>query len=529
MAAVPTATRRPRFVPFRRAGQIVFLGLFLFLFSQTDYQGRDEIDLAVNLFFRVDPLAAMASMLAARGSIPAMLPGLAVVGLTLFLGRFFCGWFCPMGTCLDLFRRFVIRQRVRPRVQPRWLRDVLLVVILVGALTGLPLIGWFDPFSILVRGLAVSVQPAADLIHTTLYGAVAPDAPAWLYDRLLDPFEATIRKTLLPFRPRAYAMAWLSLVCLTGVFSLEFEGRRFFCRFVCPLGALVGRLARPSPWRIHGTGGGACSGCRACRSICRMGAMNDNLAVQPEHCILCLDCLDACPKGVVAWGRARPEGMLSPPVVALSRRQLLGAVLGGALLPAFLKSEAVANRGRPWLLRPPGARPEPEFLGLCLRCGECMKVCIGNALHPALLESGIEGVFSPRLIPRLGYCEYQCTLCGQVCPTGAIERLPLGRKVKERIGSAFFDKNRCLPYAKGVPCIVCEEHCPTPKKAILFRELDVPAPGGGQTRVKQPFVEGSLCIGCGICETKCPLPGEAAIRVTSAGESRAERKGTATS
>ena len=142
-----------------------------------------------------------------------------------------------------------------------------------------------------------------------------------------------------------------------------------------------------------------------------------------------------------------------------------------------------------------------------------MKVCITNALHPTLLESGLEGMFSPRLVPQIGYCEFNCTLCGQVCPTGAIRRLALQEKQQTVIGIAYFDKNHCLPYAKGIPCIVCEEHCPTPDKAIKFHEVITTNPEGQAVKVKQPYLVDKLCIGCGICENRCPLEGEKGVVV----------------
>lgn len=132
------------------------------------------------------------------------------------------------------------------------------------------------------------------------------------------------------------------------------------------------------------------------------------------------------------------------------------------------------------------------------------------------------GLWTPLLMARLGYCEYNCTLCGQVCPTGAIKELSLDLKRKTVIGIAVFDKNRCLPYARGEECLVCEEHCPTGKKAIIFDDREV-VYGGVTRRLKQPVVVKSLCIGCGICETKCPIAGTSAIRVIHEGESRRQR------
>jgi len=174
----------------------------------------------------------------------------------------------------------------------------------------------------------------------------------------------------------------------------------------------------------------------------------------------------------------------------------------------------------PSLIRPPGSLPEREFLARCVRCGECMKVCPTSAIQPTLLQAGLEGIWSPVLIMKIGYCEFGCNLCGQACPTGAIAHVPLEEKQRLSIGSALVDRNRCIPFAQGGDCIVCEEHCPTPKKAIWLEEAEVPTRDGGTKTVRQPHVDGDLCIGCGICETKCPVRDLPAIRVTSAGEDR---------
>jgi len=231
-----------------------------------------------------------------------------------------------------------------------------------------------------------------------------------------------------------------------------------------------------------------------------------------------MECQEKCPRSVIFFGYSKPQERVAE--VSLSRRQFVGALAGGAIMPIFAGVRPLRKNSDPLLIRPPGALAEREFLARCVRCGECMQVCIGNALHPTFLQAGFEGMFSPLLVGRSGYCEFNCTLCGQVCPTGAIRHLDLSEKHTLKIGNAYFDKNRCLPFAKGIPCIVCEEHCPTPQKAIAFREAMVINEAGEQVEVKQPYIIDKLCIGCGICENKCPLPGPSAVLVTSEGEVR---------
>jgi formate hydrogenlyase subunit 6/NADH:ubiquinone oxidoreductase subunit I len=146
-----------------------------------------------------------------------------------------------------------------------------------------------------------------------------------------------------------------------------------------------------------------------------------------------------------------------------------------------------------------------------------MKVCTTNGLQPTFLEAGPEGIWTP-FISRKGYCEYNCTLCGQICPTGAIKALTVEQKREWRIGTAWFDRSRCLPHAHNQDCMVCEEFCPTPTKSIKFRVRDR---FGGT--VKQPYVDMTTCVGCGICVSACPLVDEPGIRITSIGETRSKK------
>jgi MauM/NapG family ferredoxin protein len=150
----------------------------------------------------------------------------------------------------------------------------------------------------------------------------------------------------------------------------------------------------------------------------------------------------------------------------------------------------------PACIRPPGAVPEPAFLALCLRCGECMKVCPSNALQPVWLAAGPEGLFSPVLTPRRGPCVPDCNACGRVCPTHAIRALPLEEKRWARVGTAVVLQNTCLAWAQGRACVVCQEVCPYGAVKLQKMEgLAVPA----------PVVYNERCYGCGYCERHCPV------------------------
>jgi ferredoxin len=125
-----------------------------------------------------------------------------------------------------------------------------------------------------------------------------------------------------------------------------------------------------------------------------------------------------------------------------------------------------------------------------------MRVCPTHVIQPAVLEAGLEGLWTPYLDFRLGTsgCQHNCIACGHVCPTAAIrplaldERMGRGRFVDTgpiRIGTAFMDRGRCLPWAMGIPCIVCQENCPVSPKAITTRTLLEPVAGLDQLMVNQ--------------------------------------------
>lgn len=510
-----------KLIHLRRISQFGFLLAFLILFIKTDYSGSDTLSGAVNILFRLDPFLAACVILGAKTLVALFAPALIVLVVTLVFGRSFCGWFCPMGTLLDLFAKLVPPRKKGTLTYLPNLGFVLLLFALLSAVTGWGVAGYIDPFSILIRGLAQAVYPWFNLITTTFFTYTYTELPESV-NAVTEPVYALMQKTVLPSDQKYFLLPYVSLLMLAAPLLLERMQRRFFCRNICPLGSLLKLFSFKG--LLRGSGGDKkCKKCRICSTNCRMGAIDQERIISMGSCNLCFECVKQCPRQVIHFGyfRKRPHSSRSSGrAFTLSRRQFLGASCAGLLLPAVQKVEASAKNPDPLLVRPPGALAEDEFKMRCVRCAECIQVCIGNALQPTFLQAGLDGIFSPLLVARTGYCEFNCTLCGQVCPSGAIRNLGVREKQQLKIGHAWFDKNLCLPYAKAIPCIVCEEHCPTPEKAIKFKTVRIISDAGEQVEIKQPYVVDELCIGCGICETKCPLPGKAAIFITSAGEHR---------
>ncbi len=502
----------------RRAVQILTFATFVYLLFAA--LQRLEPQPLANIFFRFDPLAALTTMLAARDWLAPFALAFITVGVTLVLGRVWCGWICPLGTLLG-WLRFRPARRLVGRVPPalRRVKYVLLgAIVVLAALANLTLLV-LDPLSLLTRTLTTSVIPGFVFSVDALERAGMSWGPTvgvvtWVED--------TFRGSVLPTIQPRYEQAVALFLLLLAVVLLNLLADRFWCRYLCPLGALLGLLAKVQLVRPVATEG--CGACGACASACRVDAITTAGAGEPaarpvtvvsSECTMCLDCLVACPTaGGMTLGAARPgpRAEYDP-----GRRSALIAV-GAGVTAAVLFGTGVARAVKhPGLIRPPGAQDEGRFLSHCLRCGECVKVCPTAGLQPTLGEAGLEGLWTPVLRSRLGYCDYACHACGQVCPSGAIPLLTLPEKRRQVIGVAVIDKDRCLPWASNTPCVVCEEMCPVPEKAIELggRRLITRA-NGSQDYLSRPRVVAERCIGCGICEYKCPLEGRSAIVIVPA-------------
>jgi polyferredoxin len=489
----------------RQGVQVLTLALYVYLLFGALHT-RAVFPLA-DLFFRLDPLAAVASTLAARAWIPRMALALPVVALTLLVGRVWCGWLCPLGTLLEWVRFPKATQR---RVDPRWRRVkyALLAVVLVMALLGSLTLLILDPITLLTRTMTTVVLPGVNYVVTAVARALYPIP--FLRGPVLA-VEGVLRGQVIPVQQPVFRQNVLLGLLFLGVLALNALADRFWCRYLCPLGGLLGLLSRFSLLRPQPNQ--ACNRCGQCVRACRVDAIDpaQDYEVIPSECLVSLDCLAGCPQAGFGFGlypKPAPAQPFDP-----SRRQLLASAGAAAAGVFLLRSGPQLNFTAPTLIRPPGVEDEDAFLARCIRCSQCMKVCPTSVLQPTLTQAGLAGLWTPMLVPRLGYCDYGCKACGDICPTDAIPTLSLEEKRQQVLGLARVDRDRCLPWAYDTPCIVCEEMCPVPEKAIQLEEVTITGADGAPTVLQQPYVLRELCIGCGICETKCPMEGEAAIRV----------------
>jgi ferredoxin len=526
----------------RRISQGFFLALFLFLLVQTRFPGDIYLEYSlaftteqdirvgypVTFFFQLDPLVWLTSLLSGHVWIKGFLWAVGVLLLTLLLGRFFCGFVCPFGTINHMagVLRPVLRGKAmidaNQKKGSQRIKYFLLVAILLSAILGLNIAGLLDPVSLFFRSLALAVFPA-------LGNAIkdACDVIAGIDIKPLNMLGYAAEEIASPIFGYGYpsvATGWFIGGLFLVILFLNRIRPRFWCRSLCPLGALLAVMSRFSILRLE-KDPDACTDCQKCTLACQ-GAASPGPGVDwdSSECLLCFNCFAKCPEDAITfrfrWFPAQNRGP------DMGRRAVLGGLLAGVSIPFLGRLDGQIHKvSDPRLIRPPGSVEETEFLKLCQRCGLCMKVCPTNVINPALTEAGMAGFWTPTLIMTLGYCEYTCTLCGNVCPTGAIAEISGKEKVERpiRIGSAYLDRGRCLPWAGNGPCIVCEEHCPTSPKAIYLRP-DVQTGEDGKTiTIQLPYVDLKRCVGCGICENKCPVKGRPAIRVIAAGETRSVR------
>ncbi|MFQ6091432.1 MAG: 4Fe-4S binding protein, partial [bacterium] len=271
----------------RRTVQILFLIIFLWLFFLSAFPL--ERNYPVDLFLRLDPLIAIGTMLASRNFIIDLWPAAVLLGLTILIGRFFCGWICPLGTTLDLFSRLK-RGKQRHYRRLKSAKFVILLLLLVSALFSTGLIGYLDPVALLMRTVTAVLFPAFAFAVRSSMGFLFGFEPL---QGILYPANDFLLAYVLPGQQSFFKTSLLIFFIFAALLGLELLSRRFWCRSLCPLGALLALLSRYG--LINRKVWSGCTRCSVCYARCKMGAISPNfIETSSPECVQCFNCVADC-------------------------------------------------------------------------------------------------------------------------------------------------------------------------------------------------------------------------------------------
>jgi polyferredoxin len=470
----------------QRVIQALCLGLFLLLLWQAvhPFAGWLVRLLAPDMFLRLDPLAVLGSGLAARSWLAGGVAVLLSLAATACIGRFFCGLVCPMGTSIDVADRLLRGPTSRGARTPhqmlaphdptlRRLKYWLLVFTLVAGALGVSYVFLFSPQALITRLYGLLLFPMLQLLGEHILAPLRPLAESLGFFRLY----------YLEIAQPRFATQFFVLGFFAVVFGLGLLAPRFWCRHLCPAGALFALFGHKPLLRRRVSQ--ECIDCGQCQKRCPMGAIpEDPRATLHGECVICQTCVAVCPVSAVSFGFGKGAEHAAPPRETLPGRRafLVAGVagIGGALtaMTGLTSPHSPEGKGAlapELLLRPPGALPEHDFLARCLRCGECMRAC----------------------------------------PTGALRLLPtLAEKIHCKLGTARVLPWKCLAWEHQRECLVCDEVCP-------FDAIELRGMPGNPAPV--PIVHEERCAGCGFCEHHCPVREQRAIVVEPMGAIRLAR------
>ena len=453
-----------KIVTVRKISQVFFFTLFIWFcivstIGEKFFQIRNW---PVNWFLQLDPLTAIGTILTTHTFYWPLLWALATIVLTIILGRFFCSWLCPFGSIHHFTGYLANRKKSNAQKiklnkyrKAQSVKYIILVVFL--AMAAFPSIastlqtGLLDPIPLITRSANLLLLPILDS-----------------------------STNFLSVTQRLYQGAWLMFLIFLTTILLNLIIPRFYCRFICPLGALFAITSRFAIWRIGKTKD-ECDNCKLCEKACE-GGCEPAGNIKISECVLCFNCRQDCKDDLVKYQTVPSlSGQVTNPDI--SRRGFTISLASGILaVPAVRLSAKITTNWTHNIIRPPGALDEKRFLNRCIKCGQCMRVCPTNVIQPAGIEGGLENLWTPVLNNRIGSsgCQFNCVACGQICPTSAIRPITLEEKQGTgkfknkgplKIGTAFFDRGRCLPWAMDKPCIVCQENCPVSPKAIYTQTV----------------------------------------------------------
>lgn len=461
--------------------------------------------------------------------IPSLMKFLKIVGwttfgfmfiilLTLFFGRVYCSTVCPLGILQDVVIRISNKFKSKRKQRFRYskplnvLRYVLLILVAISFFLGVVLsvtggnvlVNWLDPYSNFGRIVSNIFRPAYIGLNN-LGAAILESADVyWLYPVKI--YFAPVAAMLLPV-----------IIFIVVIWMSATKGR-LYCNTICPVGTFLGLLSKVSVFKIK-MDKKTCTKCGKCAAVCKASCINiKEQQIDDSRCIDCYNCIDVCPENSIAYsGQARRAGLSIENIgkVDTTKRDFIAKTIaytiGFAGLTKMLKAQHVPTNKKPttvpneknYPVCPPGAMSIENFTDKCTACHLCVSACPTRVIQPSYLEYGLFGIMQPHLDYHTNFCNFECTICSEVCPTGAILPLTPEEKKLTQIGVVTFLIENCIVYTDNTDCGACSEHCPT--KAVDMKPY--------KDNLSIPTINTDICIGCGACEYACPTTPYKAIYV----------------
>lgn len=417
---------------------------------------------------------------------------IAVLILTIIGGRVYCSTICPLGTLQDII--IFIKKKMKPKSRFRFkkalsaLRYSIFGITIVSLfISGLFAINLLDPYANFGRMGTHLLQPAILWVNNL----AAKLIPA-------------LGLNILENSPVHVASFSFSAGMLGLVFVLSVFRGRLYCNTVCPVGTLLGLISKISFYKIK-LEPSSCTKCGKCQAVCKANCIDiKTMEIDNSRCVSCYNCIPACNDSAIGYKLIKRNLPARTEPTSDARRRLFIIASVGYLFSKAIPVKAAMpsdNEGdhvcffKRGTLTPPGSISTEHFHERCISCHMCVSACPTKVLQPSFLEYGFTGIMMPKMDYSHSFCNYECTKCGEVCPTGAILHLPVEEKKLTQIGKVQFQKEYCIVETEGTSCGSCSEHCPTQAvKMIPYKDgLTIP-----ETDI-------SICIGCGACEYACPV------------------------
>ena len=441
-------------------------------------------------------------------------PGILATGfifvllLTFFVGRVYCSTYCPLGILQDVLgfvRKKVFGKKARFRYKKplNFIRYSILVLLIISIVyAGIFAINLFDPFANFGRIFSTIYQPVfilgnnitSKILMSLGYYSLQPLPHKEFY--------------ALPF--------FFALTILLIIITMVFYRGRLYCNTICPVGALLGLLSKISFLKIR-IEDKQCTQCGKCQTVCKANCINiKNMTVDESRCIACFNCINSCEGSSIAYVKAFSIKDRSEEKSDAGKRNFLKSgmfyLVSYPMVSQIVRSgfendsssrehsraqehnfhNVFGTRGP---VSPPGSQGIDHLKANCIGCQLCVSVCPTKVIQPSFLEYGFTGMMLPRMNNDIGFCNYECTKCGEICPAGAIISLTKETKKITQIGKVVFERHHCVVFTSEKSCGSCSEHCPTQAVHMV--------PYKGYLTIPETSPE--ICIGCGACEYVCPV------------------------